>query len=334
MPERKHVTEAMVREALNTFETSNEAAESLGIRRESFTRLVLKFGLNRMDNWTDTTNIVERPRRTFVQLLAEHNTSAEQAPLSKINITSNQDYNYILPVGDIHDGHVACDWAGIQYIFPWIYNTEEAYVVGMGDYCESSIMNSPGLFDQTEFVDKQFDDIVDLFAPIAEQGRLIGLLEGNHERRIRKIAGFDITKKLCTELKTKYLGVGAFCLFNVRHNTSRTYEQYKGYFTHGESMAQYAHTKMQACIRLQQVAEAEFYCMGHVHSLLHQKVERFVMDENSGEVVKRPTHFILTGCYLKYLNTYAHQKNLAPSGDTGSPKIKLHNMKHVISVSL
>jgi len=259
-------------------------------------------------------------------------------------IDASTDDVTIVPIGDVHWGHKDCDYKMFQKVIKWCKKQKNVYLILMGDLVEASIMNSPGLFDQNTFLHDQLKDMVTIFKPFAEEHHILGVLEGNHERRVKRTTAIDIMEDFCDriglDVKKNYFGAGALLLIGVGNTTHR--EFYTLYCTHGSSFAQFPQTKLMACMRLQTIAEAEIYCMGHVHSLNTQKNERYaIMDVYdwkkkavTKQLVKRPIHYVLTGQYLKYWGTYAQEKGIPPSGDSGSPKIHLHVKEHRVSVSL
>ncbi len=251
----------------------------------------------------------------------------------KIDLPKGENYALIVPFGDIHYGHQACDKETLKLVLKWMYDNKNVYVIGMGDLLESSIIDSPGLFDQDQFLDDQISNMIKLLKPLADEGRILGLHAGNHELRLRKKNNLDITNLMCQMLGVTYLGpAGAIHEIKVNTKGSRHKEVYTIYSTHGSSGAMYPHTKMQACMRLALICDTELYCMGHVHSLFHQKIEYYKPEGN--KVISKAKHYVLTGSYLNYWETYAHEKGYPPSGGTGSCKIKLHSDCHRISVSL
>jgi predicted phosphodiesterase len=287
---------------------------------------------NGEDVETKEVKIIED--RDIDSIMLKHVLETEKPKLFKTSILTADDHAKIIPFGDIHYGHKSCDYNMLNVVLKWLYNTPNAYIIGMGDYLESSIIDSPGLFDQKMFLDDQLADVIDLFRPLAEEGRIIGLLDGNHEHRVKKQTGLDITKLMCKMLKVQYLEVGALHLISVRTNGTRDCQKYTMYTTHGASGAIQPQSKIIACMNLSRIADAEIFAMGHLHSLYHQKVERYTINEHSNSVIKRSIHYILTGSYLNYWSTYSHMKSMLPSGDSGSPKINLHCGEHRITVSL
>jgi len=238
----------------------------------------------------------------------------------------------IVPFGDIHWGNEDCDKRMLRIVLDWLYKNKHVYIICMGDMVESSIIGSPGLFDQEKFLDSQVYDIIKMLKPLADEGRIIGMHIGNHERRTVKNTSFNLTRLMCEVLDVKYLGEGILHLIEVTDGNNS--EEYTMYTTHGASGALYPYTKMSACMKLDRIANAEVYCMGHVHSLGHQKMDTCEVDFENKKTVKKPRHYVLTGSYLKYWGSYAQAKSYIPSGESGSPKIKLHIDTHRISVSL
>lgn len=74
-------------------------------------------------------------------------------------------------------------------------------------------------------------------------------------------------------------------------------------------------------------------CMGHVHQLSHHIREYYSIDKRNKKVERTKKHFILTGSYLDYWDSYGQVKCMEPSR-TGSPLLTLDDKVHRINVSL
>ncbi len=319
---KKNISKEELEQVLRAHPKKADAANALHISFGTLARLISEYEIESKEVEPDVLR----------EIMAKHKLVPEEAKLTVVDLTTAGDSSTIWPFGDAHYGNKDCNYPMLEKVMRWSYKTE-VDMIGMGDYIESAIIDSPGTFDQDTFVTDQVADVVAMLEPLAEEGRIIGLLDGNHERRIRTKTSLDVTDLICKMLKVKYLGFGSLFLFKVRTN-GESQQTYTMYATHGDSNAKYPQTKLRACMDLQSIAEAEIYCMGHVHSLAHQKIERYVIADDGSKVVKQPTQFILTGSYLNYWGTYAHMKNMPPSGDSGSPKINLHTREHRVSVSV
>ena len=236
----------------------------------------------------------------------------------------------IMAIGDVHYGNRYHDKNMFQGFIKQALKDEDMHILTMGDLIECANRNSVGLQDQVIPVMEQIEDITKILEPFADKGRIIGLLQGNHEDRAMKAAGIDVSRMLATSLDTKYLGNGTILYISIKNENSRRGQNYTIYGLHGSSAARTAGGKINACMRLRDVVDADLYLHGHVHSLDHHTEELFVVDRGNLQFKKK--HYVLTGSYLKYWGSYAQGKAYPPSGTSGSPKIKLHGDMKRISV--
>jgi len=232
-------------------------------------------------------------------------------------------------IGDIHAGHEchenkeAKDF--FDYVMNWCYDNK-VYVFGMGDFIEAGTKESWGTFTQKKFASEQVKDMIKAFKPIAKTGRLIGILEGNHERRIRNLTGFDVMDTICSMLDVPYFRAGKLVTIIVKNGKKK--QEYPFYISHGGTSAITQAGKINAIKRMSGIAPfAEIYCMGHTHTLLHHVEDGY---NNMGILI--PKHYLLTGSFMTYWESYAQEKGYSPNR-MGSPKIKLHVNEHRVSVS-
>lgn len=256
----------------------------------------------------------------------------DRLALTTITVEKDQNHAMICPIGDMHIGNIHHDEKSFENVLNWLYDNPQIKIIGMGDWVECGTKASFGLFDQDKFVGEQIKDVVKMFKPLAKRGQIIGMHEGNHENRVKKVTGLDITESMAAQLKVPYLKMGMLHKIRVKKVGQRTPQIYTMYSTHGGSGARKLSGKMSACMALQEIAEVEMYIMGHVHALHHHKIDKYVIERERS--VLRPRHFIICGSYLTYWGSYAQAKAYGPSGTSGSPKIKLHVDNHRISVSL
>lgn len=235
---------------------------------------------------------------------------------------------YLIPFGDIHWGSPECDKDKVMEVVDWIYKTPNAYVIGMGDMLEAATRTSvgAGVYEQITPVQQQLDEMVAILKPMADKGKLLGMLDGNHERRIYNATGLDITATMCRILGVKYFGKGAFLDFKVGK------QKYTTYAVHGSSGARLPHTKIKSCMDLSAFVNTDIYLMGHLHELDHKTASMYYPDTKDRVVKSRDKHFLLTGSFLNYFGGYAQQMNLRPA-KLGCPKIKLGAKNYSIRVS-
>jgi hypothetical protein len=207
--------------------------------------------------------------------------------------------------------------------------TNKIYVLGMGDYIECGTTSSVGdsVYRQKLNPQEQMEEVVRLFKPLAEAGLIIGLLSGNHERRLMKAVGLDIVKVICSELDVKYLGHSAFHIWRVGR------EVYTVFSTHGSSGARLPYSKIRAALDVFRYVDTELVLYGHVQSLDHHTTLYHRVNVNKKKIDEMKRHAVLTGSFMDYFDSYGEEKNLPPV-KTGIARITLRGDKHEIHVSL
>ena len=255
-----------------------------------------------------------------------------QLNVVRMKVPNHTNHVKVVLLGDVHYGHNDCNKEYFAKVLTWLFVNKEVYVIIMGDMVETSIKDSRGLFDQENFSNSQIYKMIEMLRPIADEGRLLGMHIGNHEQRIKNSTGLDITELMALMLKVPYFKYGVAHKFILTQGEKE--EIYTMYTTHGKSRAQYSHTKMNACLKLPSIVDdAEVYAMGHVHELGNHKTNPYHIGDSMDKLTRYEKIFVLTGSYLKYWGTYAQQSSYAPSGGTGSPKLKFHIDEHMIRVS-
>lgn len=138
---------------------------------------------------------------------------------------------------------------------------------------------------------------------------------------------FDPIRIMCRELGVRHLGDACLNIFKVGKQT------YKVYSVHGRSNARLPTSKLLACRKLAEIATADLYLHGHLHSLETSAAVYFDYDARSGCRVQKTRHFCITGSFLEYVGSYAETACMPPSR-TGAPKIMLEAESHDIHISL
>lgn len=190
---------------------------------------------------------------------------------------------YIIPFGDVHRDTPSCDIDRWNWFrdkckkFP----QEDTYYIGMGDFNdfasskEQKSLSHADIHDQTR---DKFDQIVQSdnrkFAEEIKfmRGRLIGLLDGNHNWTFRD--GKTATEDLCERMNAPYLGWLAHVTLKVKlfYNTgkakTRSCTDVKLYIVpcHGKAGGKLMGTSINQVDDLTRIFPvADLYIMGHDH---------------------------------------------------------------------
>jgi len=234
----------------------------------------------------------------------------------RIHVVNENEYDKIklVPFGDVHFGAKECNIERAKKTIEWIISKPDARVILMGDLLNSSTKVSvgAGTFDETTSGQAQYDFMLEMLKPIKD--KIYGALQGNHEERVRKETGYDITKMLAKDLGCKYYGFGCFTKLKVKD------QNYIIYSTHGSSGATLPYTKIKKALDMGKYIESDVLLYAHVHSLqVHTQQYKSVNIRNK-TVEKRSKYYVLTGHYLNYEDSYAEMKNIVPEKQ-GSPTI-------------
>ena len=200
-------------------------------------------------------------------------------------------------------------------------------IVCMGDMIGANSRHSvgAGVYEQIT-PQKQIEDISEYLKPLADKKLIIGYLTGNHESRMKKELGIDISKIVCKELKIPYLGYAGWSLFYVGK------QSYSMYSTHGASSAILKHTKLKSILDVAKSFEADIVTAGHVHDIIIDSAEYQRVNKKRKIIEIRKSYVIVTGHYYNY-GGYAQEKGY-PLTKMGSPKVKLFSDKFDIHVSV
>ena len=227
----------------------------------------------------------------------------------------NQDEVKLIPLGDVHLGDKSCDKKLFEGTLQYIEESG-SQVIGMGDLINAGTKSSVSdIYSEVGNPMTEFEEMIEYLEPIKKN--IFGLLYGNHEYRIWKESGINITKMMAKELDTKYLGFACFTKLKVGK------QNYSIYATHGSSGAWTPEGKLRAVRRIGEYVDSDLILYGHVHDLAVQTEERRKINYKKKIVEKKKKYYVLTGHFLNYEDSYAERKNYKP-GKKGVAKIKFY----------
>jgi len=237
-----------------------------------------------------------------------------------IEIPKYKNYTEVHIVGDSHYGNKHHDKKLWKLYYEGTSGHEgfktdkNSYIVCVGDLMETALKDSLGVQDQEEWIEDQYLWIKEQLKPIHEDGRLICLIEGNHERRASR-NWFRSTRLLAKDFSVPY--TGGIMVINIVLKKGDKERKYKIVATHGAGGARTKGGKLNTIMRMRDiVADADVYVMGHLHDKMAVPVPILIND------VYKERLFCMTGAYLEY-GGYAEEKMYTPPA-RGSLKVKFH----------
>lgn len=239
----------------------------------------------------------------------------------------------IIILSDLHYGNPYCSVRHFLRTIEFIKNTENCYCFINGDMCESSIRTSKGdIFKQVGSPQKQKKKVISWLKPIAD--KILGITTGNHEERVDRETGIDITEDIADALKVPYRPEGMLYKLSFGDENNRVAGKpfvFWCYVSHGYGGARTKSAKAVKVERMSNWVHADFYAMSHDH-VVNVAPDVYLMPDNrgmidektgflSGRVTAHREMLIKTNAYLKW-GGYAEMLGFPPS-DLATPLIKL-----------
>lgn len=241
---------------------------------------------------------------------------------------------YILPISDIHYGNSFCDIDKLKRYLNWAMEQENVYFLLNGDLVECAIKESVGnVYQQKISPQEQLDFMKEFWSNYKE--RIIGITAGNHEMRIYKEVGIDITKELAAYLQVPYEREGLIVKIHVGSDKNRKSRQvpYLIYMTHGWSNARTSGAKLNSMESLSSIIiNADIYISSHTHKLISSPEIVFYIDDKNNAVVEKKRYYVSSGSYLRY-GDYAQMKGLRPV-KLGTARIRLDGTRKDVHISI
>jgi hypothetical protein len=182
---------------------------------------------------------------------------------------------------------------------------------------------------------EQLQQCVALFEPIKD--KILAVLPGNHEQRIWRSDGIDITQLMCNQLgiPDKYSSTTAllFVRFGKSKDNGHGRRQwYTIYVTHGSGGGRKEGGKINRLADLAGIVDADIYVMGHTHlpAIIKEGFYRVSGPNSSAALVDKL--FVNTSASLNY-GGYGDAQGFKPAS-LSAPVIYLNGHKREMSAML
>lgn len=238
----------------------------------------------------------------------------------------------VVPLADLHIGDTQSDMKLIKSLLDGILELDDTYCILGGDLMDSAIASSIGDTYAAKLQPmEQLEKCVELFAPLADAGKILGVLPGNHENRIYKAAGVDMTRVFCDQLNITsvysettalyFLKVGAQSRSGNKPGSKRPFV-YTLYYTHGSGGGRKAGGKINRLLDYANIVDADVYVCCHTHMPAVAKMEYFRPCPQTCTVARVEKTFVNTASALTY-GGYGDRQGYAPASNA-YPVIELH----------
>lgn len=236
----------------------------------------------------------------------------------------------IHPMADLHIGDSNCDFKLIMERIEHIKHTPNAYCILDGDLMDTAIASSVGdTYGSNLQPMEQLKMCVKIFEPIKD--KILAVLPGNHENRVYKTDGMDITEIMCAQLgiPQKYSPTTALLFIRFGRQVGKNHNRpmlYTAYVTHGSGGGRKEGGKVNRLADLASIVDADIYITGHTHLPMVMKEGFFRVSGSNSSVALVDKLFINTSAWLNY-GGYGDKQGFKPTSKK-TPIIYLDGTKH------
>ena len=250
------------------------------------------------------------------------------------------EYIELHTLADLHLGDMCCDFKLIQERIEYIRKTPNAYCILDGDLMDTAIASSIGdTYAANLQPMEQLKQCVKIFEPIKH--KVLAVLPGNHENRVYKADGIDLTELLCVQLgiSEKYSSTTAllFIRFGCRGDKGGGHKNrpqlYTIYVTHGSGGGgRREGGKANRLADLASIVDADCFIHAHTHLPLVFKNSYYRVSRNISSVDLVEKLFVNTSASLNY-GGYGDKAGFKPASKS-APVIFLNGLKHEMTARL
>jgi hypothetical protein len=232
----------------------------------------------------------------------------------------------LYPLGDWHLGSEHCDVKLINKQIKEIKNDKTARIILMGDLAETATKESvgAGVYEQEQNAQQQMMRVKNLLYDVRHL--IDGVVTGNHEERIYKTSGFDLSLYLCQmlEIENKYMRYQGIVGYVIGKRS------YLVNVWHGSGNGGSAGTSLNRLQKQSEYVLADIYLMGHVHKRQVHTKQMIIPNPKYEKKEIIMQYFVATGSSLDYENSYAESAGMTPS-QKGFTKIKMWTERYHVS---
>jgi hypothetical protein len=184
---------------------------------------------------------------------------------------------------------------------------KNAWFLGLGDYLDGLSTSERHSLHLAQFHESTLNNLEDQAALCVStlakeiafmQGRIIGLLGGNHYFSFQD--GTSTDTRLCQKLHCKFLGVSAF--IRLQFNVQGSHINFDIWAHHGKGASRLPGGSINSVDQMREYAEADLYIMGHDHKkMIVPATPRLRLDHHSRkglDVKERSAWLARSGSFL------------------------------------
>jgi hypothetical protein len=242
------------------------------------------------------------------------------------------------PLYDLHLGSKATDYAELKKDIKYILDTPDCYTFLGGDVIDGILRVDIKRFMsgcQMDEIQDALDDALNLYTrdairmlkPLADKGKILFAIDGNHEISIKKHHSYNILGEVCNRIEVPHMG--AQCMYRLTLKKSNTGSKFNWviFAHHGAGGGgQTLGASINKLDNLTKQYYADGYFLGHDHRDMAVKLPRIRMTSWGKPRYLSETYALIRGgTYLKTFIedgvTYSEEKMYRPT-NIGGPTLE------------
>lgn len=244
------------------------------------------------------------------------------------NLKDYNDYINIIPLADLHIGAPECKMDYIRKMIFDLVNDKHSFVVLNGDIVDMALPGTVGnQYTATMTPDNQIKAAIELFQPLSDVGRILCVLNGNHEERLLKSSGVSVASQIAKALgiPTAYSDTTALLFLDVGEI------EYTVYVTHGAGCTcREVSSKINKLSNLADVMDADLYISAHSH-LPATFREGFLRIDRVRGLVEAVDHLFVNSASALEYGGYTEQQGYNPPANV-YPLVSLNGQRREMRV--
>lgn len=213
--------------------------------------------------------------------------------------------------GCLHVGHIGCNEDSIEAMVRYVASEPNRFLVLLGDAIDAinpadkrwnprECATWVTTFQLSDICAEQARRAFKILREIPKE-RFLGMIEGNHERKVRSVNYHDVHRQLCESLGVESLDTQAFLQIQFKGRDSGTAEPVTIYLEHGSGGAgspEAVLTKLKK--QATKHPNADAYVGSHHHKAAFSTHTTAGLKKGSLEIEHVEVPVVTAGCHLSY----------------------------------
>jgi len=192
----------------------------------------------------------------------------------------------VIPFADVHVGD---EWTNIQMVkdtIQYVLDKPNRFAILNGDITDMALtMSVSDSYGASMSPMQQVQNVAKLFKPLVDNKRILAMGTGNHEDRVYKYTGIDVSRMMALEMGiTDRYSENSFVLFVKfgeaigKRTANNRKNVYSFYCSHGYGGGKKSGSKMNNVVDMAKTVEADVYIFSHVHDVMGKPSDSFRCD--------------------------------------------------------